>query len=80
MSAAAALLLSRPALTAAVARTQRSSADVSSRGTTHVVGQPGEWIGITNYDTAGFAGRHGLFSFGSGLDSVVSAQTGSLTR
>ena len=79
MSAAAALLLSRPALTA-VARTQRSSADVSNRGTTHVVGQPGEWIGITNYDTAGFAGRHGLFSFGSGLDSVVSAQTGSLTR
>jgi len=53
---------------------------VSNRGTTHVVGQPGEWIGITNYDTAGFAGRHGLFSFGSGLDSVVSAQTGSLTR
>ena len=59
---------------------QRSSADVSNRGTTHVVGQPGEWIGITNYDTAGFAGRHGLFSFGSGLDHVVSAQTGSLTR
>ena len=53
-----------------------SSADVSNRGTTHVVGQPGEWIGITNYDTAGFAGRHGLFSYGSGLDPVVRAQTG----
>lgn len=76
MSAAAPVLLSRqPALTA-VARTQRSSADVSNRGTTHVVGQPGEWIGITNYDTAGFAGRHGLFSYGSGLDPVVRAQTG----
>ena len=49
---------------------------MSDRGTTHVVGQPGEWIGITNYDTAGFAGRHGLFSYGSGLDPVVRAQTG----